>query len=55
MPVGMTNEVSTASRLARISGGFIVVAILSLFIADIHFYRPDPWQELGRIGLGLVN
>ncbi|MEK9713901.1 MAG: hypothetical protein VW258_15165 [Thalassolituus sp.] len=55
MPVGMTNEVSTASRLARLSGGFIVVAILSLFIADIHFYRPDPWQELGRIGLGLVT
>ncbi|TNC92457.1 MAG: hypothetical protein CSH36_04420 [Thalassolituus sp.] len=55
MRAELASGVSTASRLARLSGGFIVVAIISLFIADIHFYRPDPWQELGRIGLGLIT
>ena len=46
---------STGRSLARLSGGFALVALLSLFIADIHFYRPDPWQELGRIGFGLIT
>lgn len=46
---------STASGLVHLSTGFIAVALLALLIADIHLYRPDPWQELGRIGLGLVT
>ena len=46
---------STARSLARLSGGFVLVALAALWIADIHLYRPDPWQELGRIGLGLIT
>ena len=46
---------ATGRRLARLSGAFVLLALAALWIADIHLYRPDPWQELGRIGLGLVT
>ena len=48
-------NVSTGARLRRLSFIFSLVAIAFLFIADIHFYTPDPWQEFGRIGLGIVT
>lgn len=48
-------SLSTGARLRRLSFILSLVAIAFLFIADIHFYTPDPWQELGRIGLGLVT
>ncbi len=32
----------------------VAVALLSLFGADLAIYPVDPWQELGRIGQGLL-
>ncbi|GGO77003.1 hypothetical protein GCM10011348_05560 [Marinobacterium nitratireducens] len=44
---------------ARILNGvcllLILAALLALMGADIEVYRVDPWQELSRIGRGLVQ
>ncbi|TGD70842.1 hypothetical protein E4634_20675 [Mangrovimicrobium sediminis] len=34
---------------------FAALALVSLPFLDIELHRPDPWQELGRIGLGLLQ
>lgn len=47
--------ISTGARLRRLSLFFSLIAIAFLFVADIHLYTPDPWQELSRIGWGLVT
>ncbi len=46
---------SSARRYLRISLGFILIAVVSLFFADIEFRSGDPWLELYRIGQGLIT
>ncbi len=46
---------TSASSQRRLSFGFAVVAIICLFFADLEISKPNPWQELGRIGLGLLQ
>ncbi|MEF8834301.1 MAG: ABC transporter permease, partial [Halofilum sp. (in: g-proteobacteria)] len=42
------------SRTVRTSLGFVGVAGLCLFFADLEISAVDPWSELGRLGLGLI-
>ncbi len=46
---------SSAQRYLRISLGFVLVAIICVFFADIEFRSGDPWLELYRIGHGLIT
>lgn len=45
---------STARRLTGVCALLLVAALLSLPWADIQLYRVDPWQELSRMGAGLL-
>ncbi len=45
---------SSARALNAVCGLLILLAVLALPWADIEVYSVDPWQELGRIGRGLV-
>jgi len=46
---------SSALTLSGISLLLIIAALLALTGADIQIYQVDPWQELGRIGRGLLQ
>ena len=46
---------STGARFRDLSLWFVLVAIVSLFFADIFLYQPDPWEEFTRIGWGMVT
>ncbi|MFC3286014.1 PhnE/PtxC family ABC transporter permease [Litchfieldella rifensis] len=43
------------SATIRTSLGFVVLAIACLFFADLSISTVNPWQELGRLLLGLVT
>lgn len=43
------------SATVRTSLGFIALAIFCLFLADLSISAHDPWQELGRLFMGLVR
>lgn len=43
------------SATVRTSLGFVALAIICLFFADLSISSHDPWQELGRLFLGLVQ
>ncbi len=43
------------SPVMRTSLGFVLVAVVCLFLSDIEVSTLDPWGELGRLGLGLVT
>ena len=45
---------TSALSLRTISLAFAVVAVIGLFFADLEISKPNPWQELGKIGLGLL-
>ncbi len=47
--------VSSIRRLNGVCLLMLGAALLALLGADIHIYAVDPWRELGRIGLGLVQ
>lgn len=46
---------SSARRLNLVCLLMIGFALCSLLGADLQFYPVDPWQELSRIGLGLIT
>ena len=46
---------SSARRLTGVCLLMVGAALLALIGADFHIYSVDPWQELSRIGLGLVQ
>jgi len=46
---------SSARRLTSVCLLMVAAALLALFGADLQVYSVDPWQELSRIGLGLVQ
>ena len=48
-------DISTGLRLRRLSLWLTLVAVASLFVADIYLYQPDPWAEFSRIGWGIVT
>lgn len=39
----------------RLSLGLIVIALVCLYLADTSVNTAEPWQEIGRIGLGLLT
>jgi phosphonate transport system permease protein len=41
--------------MLRTSLGFVAVAILCLFFADLEISAVNPWDQLARFGLGLVT
>ena len=49
------HAVSTGARYRNLSLWFALVALVSLFFADIFLYQPDPWEEFGRIGWGMIT
>ncbi|MFC6668725.1 hypothetical protein [Marinobacterium aestuariivivens] len=46
---------SSVRRLNGVCALLIVAALLALIGADIEIYPVDPWEELSRIGLGLIR
>lgn len=50
-----SNPLSTGRRLLWLSLGLLLSALLCLPFADLAVYPSEPWQELGRIALGLVT
>jgi len=46
---------SSASRLTSVCLLMVGAALLALIGADFQVYSVDPWQEISRIGLGLVQ
>lgn len=46
---------SSARRLNGVCLLMILAALLALLGVDFQIYPVDPWQELGKIGLGLVR
>jgi phosphonate transport system permease protein len=50
----VTVAVSSARTLNAVCALLLVLALLALPGADLAIYPVDPWQELGRIGQGLV-
>ena len=44
-----------AASIVRTSLGFVGIAIICLFFADIEITTGDPWQEMGRLGLGILT
>lgn len=47
--------ISTGRKLAWLSLGFILSALLCLPFADLALYQSDPWHELGRIAYGFIT
>ncbi len=46
---------SSGQRLARVSVGFVLLALCCIPFADLAIYRVEPWQEFGRMARGLVT
>ena len=46
---------SSARRLNGVCLLMLILAFLSIWWADLQVYPVEPWQELARIGLGLVT
>ena len=44
-----------ASPMVRTSLGFLALAVVLLFVADIEISTSDPWTEFGRMALGAVT
>jgi len=54
----MTDAISRVYRrspLARTLGFFLLLALVALILADIEIATVDPWQEFGRLALGVVT
>ncbi|HEY9034474.1 MAG TPA: ABC transporter permease [Pseudomonadales bacterium] len=51
----LASPVSRARRLTAVCLLLLVAALLALPGADLQVYPVDPWQELARIGLGLLQ
>ncbi len=49
------NTVYRHSPAWKVSWLFVLIAILSLFLADIEIISLEPWQELKRLFLGLLS
>lgn len=41
--------------IKRVSSGFVCLALVCLFFADLEIISADPWGELGRIAYGFVQ
>ena len=39
----------------KVSGYFVIIALISLFFADLAIISADPWHELARIGMGFIQ
>ncbi|WP_211225067.1 PhnE/PtxC family ABC transporter permease [Oceanobacter kriegii] len=46
---------SSARRLTAIIALLAIAAAMALPFADIEVHATSPWQELGRIGLGMIT
>ena len=44
-----------ASPMLRTSLGFLALAVVLLFVADIEISTSDPWTEFGRMAWGAVT
>ncbi len=49
------SRVYRRSPLARTLGFFLLLALVALILADIEIATVDPWQEFGRLALGVVT
>lgn len=43
------------SASIRLSLAFVLVAFVCLLFADLQISTSNPWQELGRLALGVVT
>ncbi|WP_232426603.1 PhnE/PtxC family ABC transporter permease [Teredinibacter turnerae] len=44
-----------AAPLRAISVGFVLLAAVLMPAADLQIYASNPWQEIGRMGVGLIT
>ena len=51
----MKFQPSSARRLNTVCLAMMAAALLALFFVDFQVYPVDPWQELARIGWGLLT
>ncbi|UZE95698.1 PhnE/PtxC family ABC transporter permease [Alkalimarinus alittae] len=53
-PNTYSNARFQSTGVQKLSLGLLMIAIVCLFLADLSIETAEPWQEIGRIGLGML-